>query len=225
MGRILVVEDDPAVQRALKRLFVAEGFAVETQSDGEAALNSFHAAVPSAIILDLNLPKISGRDLCRQIKAEAPSVPVIVVSGASNISDKVLVLESGADDYVTKPFSPRELLARVHVALRHTNQVDTNNLVRFDDIVVDFNKAEVTRDSKPIALTAGEFKTLQSLIQNANFVITRAELLHRVSGCQTKIDSRTIDNHVLKLRQKLERDPHCPIHILTVHSIGFKFVG
>jgi DNA-binding response OmpR family regulator len=171
------------------------------------------------------MPKISGRDLCRQIKAESPSVPVIVVSGASNISDKVLVLESGADDYVTKPFSPRELLARVHVALRHTNQVDTNNLVRFDDIVVDFNKAEVTRDSKPIAFTAGEFKTLQSLIQNANFVITRAELLHRVSGCQTKIDSRTIDNHVLKLRQKLERDPHCPIHILTVHSIGFKFVG
>jgi DNA-binding response OmpR family regulator len=225
MGRILVVEDDPAVQRALKRLFVAEGFAVETQSDGEGALNSFHAAVPSAIILDLNLPKISGRDLCRKIKAEAPSVPVIVVSGASNISDKVLVLESGADDYVTKPFSPRELLARVHVALRHTHQVDTNNLVRFDDIVVDFNKAEVTRDSKPIALTAGEFKTLQSLIENANFVITRAELLHRVSGCQTKIDSRTIDNHVLKLRQKLERDPHCPIHILTVHSIGFKFVG
>src|ERR1700693_1582246 len=121
MGRILVVEDDPAVQRALKRLFVAEGFAVETQSDGEGALNSFHAAVPSAIILDLNLPKISGRDLCRQIKAEAPSVPVIVVSGARNSVVAVLVLDSGAADCVAKPSLPLKRLARVHVALRHTH--------------------------------------------------------------------------------------------------------
>jgi DNA-binding response OmpR family regulator len=146
MGRILVVEDDPAVQKALKRLFVAEGFTVETQSDGQGALDSFHAALPSAIILDLNLPKISGKDLCRQIRAEAPSLPIIVVSAASDISDKVLLLELGADDYVTKPFSPRELLARFHVALRHTHRLKPIDPIRFDDVVVDFTKAEITRD-------------------------------------------------------------------------------
>lgn len=226
MGQILVVEDDPAVQNALKRLFVAEGFEVETQSDTEGALDSFRAAVPSAVILDLdlNLPKISGKALCRQIKAEAPSVPIIVVSAASDISDKVLLLESGADDFVTKPFCPRELLARFHVALRHTNRFEPINPVRFDDVVVDFGKAEITREGTPITLTAGEFKTLQSLIENGDFVITRAELRKRVSRHQTKVDSRTIDNHVLKLRQKLEKNAQCPVHILTVYSIGYKFV-
>ena len=224
MGRILVVEDDRTVQKALERLFVAEGFAVETQSDGERALDSFRAGVPSAIILDLNPPKISGRDLCRQIKAEMPSVPIIVVSAASDISEKVLLLELGADDFVTKPFSPRELLARLYVALLHTNRFEPINPVSFDDIVVDFDKSEVTREGKPITLTAGEFKTLQFLIQNGNFVITRAELVKRISRHQTNVDSRTIDNHVLKLRQKLERDPQCPVHILTVYRIGYKFV-
>lgn len=224
MGRILVVEDDPTVQRVLKRLFIAEGFTVETQSDGEGALDSFHALAPSAIILDLNLPKLSGRDLCRQVKAKSPLIPVIVVSASSEISDKVLLLESGADDYVTKPFSPSELLARVRVALRRSEEFETINPVSFGDIVVDFNKAEVMRDGQPVILTAGEFKTLETLVQNANVVVTRAELLKRVSGSQSNIDNRTIDNHVLRLRQKLERNPRCPMHILTVHSIGYKFV-
>src|SRR5579872_5015009 len=112
-SRILVVEDDPAVQKALRRLFETEGYSVETQSDGKSALDSFHSCAPAAIVLDLRLPKVSGGDVCKAIKGIAPTVPIVVLSAASDVSDKVLLLELGADDYVTKPFSPRELLARV----------------------------------------------------------------------------------------------------------------
>ena len=120
MERILVVEDDRAVQKALKRLFEAEGFSVEISADGKSALEAFRTAAPAAIVLDLRLPAMSGRDVCREIKQQAPALPIIVLSAASDVSDKVLLLELGADDYVTKPFSPRELLARVRAALRRT---------------------------------------------------------------------------------------------------------
>ena len=120
MERILVVEDDRAVQKALKRLFEAEGFAVEISADGKSALEAYRAATPAAVVLDLRLPAMSGRDVCREIKQQAPALPVIVLSAASDVSDKVLLLELGADDYVTKPFSPRELLARVRAALRRS---------------------------------------------------------------------------------------------------------
>ena len=123
MERILVVEDDRAVQKALKRLFEAEGFAVEISSDGKSALEAYRAATPSAVVLDLRLPAMSGRDVCREIKQEAPALPVIILSAASDVSDKVLLLELGADDYVTKPFSPRELLARVRAALRRSTRI------------------------------------------------------------------------------------------------------
>ena len=122
MERILVVEDDRAVQKALKRLFEAEGFAVEISADGKSALEAYRAATPSAVVLDLRLPAMSGRDVCREIKQQAPALPVIVLSAASDVSDKVLLLELGADDYVTKPFSPRELLARVRAALRRSTR-------------------------------------------------------------------------------------------------------
>ena len=139
-GRILVVEDDPAVQKALRRLFETEGYTVETQNDGRAALDSFQTAAPAAIVLDLRLPKVSGRDVCKEIKAMAPTLPIVVLSAASDVSDKVLLLELGADDYVTKPFSPRELLARVRAALRHTVRTPEAQLVTFGDITADFKK-------------------------------------------------------------------------------------
>jgi DNA-binding response OmpR family regulator len=119
-NRILVVEDDPSVQRILKRLLEAEGFSVEGHMDGRAGLDSFHAEVPSAAILDLHLPKLSGRHLCKEMKAAAPSIPIIILTASSDLNDKVFLLEMGADDYITKPFSPRELLARMRVALRHS---------------------------------------------------------------------------------------------------------
>ncbi len=223
-GRILVVEDDPAVQKALRRLFETEGYTVEVQSDGKAALDSFHALAPAAMVLDLRLPKVSGGDVCKEIKAVAPTLPIVVLSAASDVSDKVLLLELGADDYVTKPFSPRELLARVRAALRHTARAPELNVVTFDGISADFRKMEVKRDGIPVVLTAQEFKTFQFLVQNADRVISRDELLNEVWGYQNYPSTRTVDNHILKLRQKLERDPSSPVHFRTVHGMGYKFV-
>jgi DNA-binding response OmpR family regulator len=223
-GRILVVEDDPAVQKALRRLFETEGYTVEVQADGKSALDSFQAAPPAAVVLDLRLPRVSGRDVCKEIKALAPSLPIVVLSAASDVSDKVLLLELGADDYVTKPFSPRELLARVRAALRHTARVPEANLVSFDGISIDFKKMEVKRDGNVVVLTAQEFKTFQFLVQNCDRVISRDELLNEVWGYQNYPSTRTVDNHILKLRQKLEKDPSSPVHFRTVHGMGYKFI-
>lgn len=223
-GRILVVEDDPAVQKALRRLFESEGYSVETQSDGKSALESFHVSPPAAMVLDLRLPKISGRDVCKEIKAVAPSVPIVVLSAATDVSDKVLLLELGADDYVTKPFSPRELLARVRTALRHNTRIPDSPIVSFDGVSVDFRKMEIKRDGIPVTLTAQEFKTFQFFVQNADRVISRDELLNEVWGYQNYPSTRTVDNHILKLRQKLEKDPSSPVHFRTVHGMGYKFV-
>ena len=222
--RILVVEDDHAVQKALKHLFQTEGFEIEITGDGKSALEAFRRATPSAIVLDLRLPVMSGRDVCREIKQQSPSVPIIVLSAASDVSDKVLLLELGADDYVTKPFSPRELLARVRAALRRNLRKDASELISFDGISVDFTKMEVTRDNEQVGLTAQEFKTLKFLVQNAERVITRDELLNEVWGYQNYPTTRTVDNHILKLRQKLEKDPPNPKHFRTVHGVGYKFV-
>ncbi len=224
-SRILIVEDDPAVQKALRRLFETEGYSVETQSDGRSAVESFQAATPAAIVLDLRLPRLSGRDVCKEIKAVAPTVPIIVLSATTDVSDKVLLLELGADDYVTKPFSPRELLARVRAALRHTSRTpETPSVVTFGAISADFKKMEVKRDGKVVILTAQEFKTFQFFVQNADRVISRDELLNEVWGYQNYPSTRTVDNHILKLRQKLENDPSSPVHFRTVHGMGYKFV-
>ena len=223
--RILVVEDDRAVQRALRRLFEAEGYSVETACDGSSAVELFRRVSPSAIVLDLRLPGMSGRDVCSAIKQQAATVPIIVLSAASDVSDKVLLLELGADDYVTKPFSPRELLARVRAALRRTVKTNPGDKFSFDDIQVDCSKMEVVREGRTITLTAQEFKTLKFMLQNPERVITRDELLNEVWGYHNYPSTRTVDNHILKLRQKLERDPANPVHFRTVHGVGYKFIG
>ncbi len=224
LGRVLVVEDDPSVQKVLKHLFEAEGYTAEVHGDGHSALESFRAFPPAIIVLDLRLPKLSGRDLCKEVKAESPTLPIVVLSAASNVSDKVLLLELGADDYVTKPFSPRELLARVRAALRHTSRTSAIGLVRFDNTSVDLKKMEVLRDGKVVVLTAKEFKALWFLVQNPDRVISRDELLKEVWGYQNYPYTRTVDNHIFRLRQKLERDMAEPVHFRTVHGLGYKFV-
>jgi len=224
MDRILVVEDDPAVQKILRRTFEAEGLAVDTYADGQAGLDSFLCATPSATILDLNLPKLSGKHLCREMKATAPSIPIIVLSASCDLHDKVALLEMGADDYVTKPFSPRELLARLRVALRHSKRSARASQIAFDDVVVDFGKVEVTRNGTLVELTAHEFKTLQVFIQNPDRIITRAELLQQVCGYgDGYTNSRSIDNHIMELRHKLEKDPGCPTRFRTVNRLGYRF--
>jgi DNA-binding response OmpR family regulator len=223
--RILVVEDDPSVQKVLKRLLKAEGFAVEGHSDGQAGLDSFQANAPSAAILDLHLPKLSGQYLCKEMKVAAPSIPIIILTASCDINDKVILLEMGADGYITKPFSPRELLARLRVALRFSNLPAKSSQVVFDGIVVNFEKMEVTRNGTSVAVTAREFKTLQFFVQNPDRIITRSELLNKVCGNEDEeAGSRSIDNHIMKLRQKLENDPRHPIHFRTVHRIGYRFL-
>jgi DNA-binding response OmpR family regulator len=223
MEKILIIEDDRAVQRALNRLFESEGYGVDIKADGKSALEAFRAEAPAAIVLDLRLPVMSGKDVCREIKRENPTLPIIVLSALTDVTDKVLLLELGADDYVTKPFSPKELLARVRAAIRRTRKPNVPELVSFNAVSVDFARMEVTREDRPVALTAQEFKILKCFVQNAERVISRDELL-QVLGYQNYPSTRTIDNHILKLRQKLEKDSANPVHFRTVHGAGYRFV-
>ena len=160
---------------------------MEIHGNGQSALESFHAFPPAIIVPDLRLPKLSGRDLCKEVKAESPALPIVVLSAASDVSDKVLLLELGADDYVTKPFSPPELLPRVRAALRHTSRTSNISLVRFDNISLDLKKMEVLRDGYAVVLTAQAFKTLQFLVQNPDRVISRDELLKDMWGYQNHL--------------------------------------
>jgi DNA-binding response OmpR family regulator len=224
MEKILIVEDDRAVQRALKHLLVSEDYSVETASDGAAGLETFRSSGPDLVILDLRLPGMPGRDVCREIKQTSPSVPVIVLSAKTDVTDKVLLLELGADDYVTKPFSPRELLARVRAAMRRTAKAGFGDRLNFSNVSVDFSRMQLTRGGEPVALTAQEFKILKFFAQNAERVISRAELLNEVWGYQSYPTTRTVDNHIWRLRQKLETDPENPVHFRTVHAAGYKFV-
>jgi DNA-binding response OmpR family regulator len=232
MDGILIVEDSRPMQRALQRLFEAEAFQVQLASDGVAALEAFKAQPPSAVILDLKLPGMPGRELCREFKTLAPQIPILVVSANSDVDDKVLLLELGADDYVTKPFSPKELLARVRRAMRRGPQraVATASRsrvqpsFRFSNIVVNFDSMEVTRAGQPVTLTAQEFRVLKYFAENPGRVIGREELLNEVWGYHNYPSTRTVDNHILRLRQKLEVDPASPRHFLTLHGAGYKFV-
>src|ERR1700693_1220197 len=224
MGRILVVEDDPAVQKALKRLFETDGYTVEVQGNGKSALESFQAAPPAVVILDLRLPKLNGGDVCKEIKAQAPTLPIVVLSATSDVSDKVLLLEIGAHDYVTKPFSPRELLARGRAALRRSGRGDLGGGFVFAYVAGDFAEMKVMRRRESISLTSQEFKTLKFMVQNPERVISREELLNQVWGYQNYPSTRTVDNHILKLRQQLEGDPSNPVHFRTFHGAGYKFV-
>lgn len=220
---VLIVEDDARMQKVLKRLFSSEGFIVEVASDGVEGLNRFHATNPSLAILDLMLPQMPGRDLCMRIKKSSPKTPVIILSAITEVGDKVHLLELGADDYVTKPFSPRELLARAKAALRRVEQRTPEQPIRFGDCEVDIAGMEVRKQSQPVSLTAHEFKLLRYFLDNTERVISRAELLTDVWGYNHYPTTRSVDNQILKLRQKLESDPANPRFFLTVHGAGYKF--
>jgi len=223
--RILVIEDDPHIRKVLQRIFREQGYTVTECGDGQAGLDAFRSVKPSAVVLDLLLPNVFGRDLCKIMKAEQPGVPVIVVSAISEVADKVLLLELGADDYVTKPFSPRELLARVQAALRRPlRQTATTATCTFGECEIDFAKMSARRAGSPITLTAHEFKLLKYFVKNAERVLGREELLNEVWGYNCYPTTRTVDNHILKLRQKLETDAADPRHLQTVYGAGYKFV-
>ena len=228
MSTILVVEDDPRIQKALHRQFTTEGYTVHVSGDGAEGLAACKTLKPSAVVLDLMLPGMTGRDVCKGIKSASPNTPVIVLSAVSEVADKVLLLELGADDYVTKPFSPRELTARVQAAIRRSQRPATASVgmqVSFGLVAADFSAMEFTRGGAPVALTANEIKLLRYFIDHADKVVTREELLNDVWGYTSYPTTRTVDNQVMKLRQKLEADPARPVHFRTMHGIGYKFVS
>jgi len=230
METVLVVEDSRAMQRTLQRLFQADSLDVQLAGDGISGLESFRRERPSAVVLDLKLPGISGKELCREFKSMAASVPIVVLSANSEVEDKVLLLELGADDYVTKPFSPKELLARVRRAMRRGgNGVPTTTgpagpMLAFSDVKINFASMEAVRSGKPVTMTAQEFKLIRFLAASPGRVFSRDELLNEVWGYNNYPSTRTVDNHILRLRQKLEQDPATPRHILTIHGAGYKFV-
>jgi len=224
LGAILIIEDDPRMQKTLERTFAHERYATLIAGDGQTGLDMFRSERPIAVVLDLILPNISGRELCRTFKQLAPETPIIVLSAVSEVADKVLLLELGADDYVTKPFSPRELTARVQAAIRRQRKPAQVTIFRFGDCEVDFQKMIVNRKGKSVVLTAHEFKLLKFFTDHPEKVLTRDVLLNEVWGYNFYPTTRTVDNQILKLRQKLEPDPASPKHLLTIYGAGYKFV-
>ena len=212
------------MQKVLKRLFMEARFRVAVAGDGNAALDLFRSGRPVAVVLDLVLPGIAGRDLCKLFKAHSPDIPVIVLSAISEVVDKVLLLELGADDYVTKPFSPRELTARVQAAIRRRQRPAAPSVYRFGQCEVDFKSMTAQRAESPVVLTAHEFKLLRFFTENVGQVLSREVLLNEVWGYNSYPTTRTVDNQILKLRQKLELDPANPVHLLTIYGAGYKFV-
>jgi DNA-binding response OmpR family regulator len=234
METVLIIEDSRPMQRTLQRLFEADSLEVRLASDGVEGLERFRLEPPNVVVLDLKLPGLSGKELCRSFKSESPSVPIVVLSANADVDDKVVLLELGADDYVTKPFSPKELLARVRRAMRRNARAqqvasasDTgaaHDVLAFGDVEIDFTSMEAHRAGKPVNMTAQEFKLLRFLSRSTDRVISREELLNEVWGYQNYPSTRTVDNHILRLRQKLEPDPSRPRFFITVHSAGYKFV-
>jgi DNA-binding response OmpR family regulator len=224
LGTILIVEDDPRMQKVLQRLFAGEQYTVITASDGQSGLTMFRANKPIAVVLDLILPEISGRELCQRMKAISAETPVIVLSAIAEVVDKVLLLELGADDYVTKPFSPRELMARVQAAIRRHRKPAAALTYRFADCELDFQKMTAYKGDVPVLLTSHEFRLLKFFTEHAERVLSREELLNEVWGYECYPSTRTVDNQILKLRQKLERDPSNPRHFQTIYGAGYKFV-
>ncbi len=225
MSRILVVEDDPAILRGLADNLKFESHEVLTAPDGEAAYRLLREKKPDLIILDLMLPKLSGYELCRKVRGEGLTTPILMLTARGEEADRVLGLDLGADDYVTKPFSVRELLARVRALLRRANPPQPlPDELRFDDVLINFRSYEARKGDKNLEMTRKEFGVLRFLAARAGEVVTRDDLLNEVWGYENYPTTRTVDNHISLLRAKLEEDPSQPRHLLTVHGVGYKFV-
>jgi len=225
MKKILVIEDDPAVAEGLKASLMQHHFNVMTESTGESGLKKANEEIFDVIILDLILPDMDGIDICRFLRKERVNTPIIMLSGRKEEIDKVLGLEIGADDYMTKPFSSKELLARIHAVLRRSGSIIKEiEEYSFGDIHLDFKKHEACKEGKTIQLSAMEFKLLKYFAEREGEVISRDQLLDDVWGYDQYPTTRTVDNYILLIRKKIEKDPSNPEHIITLHKAGYKFV-
>lgn len=222
--KILIVEDDQNIMTGLVDNLELEGYRVAMARDGREALEKAKTESPDLVILDIMLPKLNGFDVCKALRQSGSHVPVIILSGRAQEKDKVLGLELGADDYITKPFSPRELLVRVKAVLRRTERINqVEETLEFDGIRIDFRKFMISREGKELPLTAVECKILKALVSSRGEPVSRHTLLAQI-WTDENVTSRTIDTHIWSLREKTEKDPSKPVHILTVHRVGYKFV-
>lgn len=224
MPRVLIIEDEPAMQLGLRDTCEYEGYDVLVAPDGETGIQQALENRPDLILLDVMLPKMSGLDVCRRLRNEGVRTPIVMLTARGQEMDKVIGLEVGADDYVTKPFGVKELLARIRAHLRRNGSGTSIEQYSFDDIELNFKTYEARKAGKPIEISPREFETLRFLILREGEIVTRDKLLEQVWGYNVFPLTRTVDNHIAKLRHKLEASPADPRHILTVHRVGYKFV-
>jgi DNA-binding response OmpR family regulator len=221
VARILVVDDEPKIVQLVRDYLERAGFAVSTARDGNEALMRAHSERPDLIVLDLGLPGLDGLEVTRRLRRDS-GVPIIMLTARHEETDKVVGLELGADDYVTKPFSPRELEARVRAVLRrHTGPADTE-LLRAGDLMLDIPRLRVEVSGRPVELTATEFQLLTALARQPGRVFTRAQLLDAIHGVAFDSYERAIDAHVKNIRRKIEPDPRTPRFLLTVYGVGYR---
>jgi len=234
-GRLLLVEDEPGLQLTLSDRLAAEGYTVETAGDGDTGLARATAEAFDLVVLDVMLPKRDGFDVCRTLRQRGVTTPILMLTARGQVVDRIVGLKLGADDYVTKPFEPLELLARIEALLRRVPAatlaapagIAPGGTARhvFDEFVMDVRKAELTRQGEAVELSAKEFQLLRYFLEHRGATISRDELLHEVWGYQNTPSTRTVDVHVAWLRQKLEPNPKVPQLIVTVHGLGYKFAG
>jgi DNA-binding response OmpR family regulator len=225
MTKVLVVEDDPGILRTVADNLRFEQYEVVTATDGETGYAIQQHEQPDLIVLDLMLPRMSGLELCRKLRAQDVQIPVLMLTARSQEADRVRGLDLGGDDYVTKPFSMPELMARVRALLRRTMTVPgAPDALKFGHAQIDFERYAAHRRGRPVEMTRKEFALLRFLASRKNTVVTRDEILNKVWGLESYPVTRTVDNHIASLRSKLESNPAHPAHIQTVHGVGYKFV-
>lgn len=222
---VAIIDDNDSIRKSLAMNLQLEGFRTVEAKDGEEGLDLVRRRKPDLIILDVLMPKKDGLQTCRELRAEGISTPLILLTQRTSSVDKVLGLDLGADDYVGKPFEMAELVARVKALLRRVQAMSAVDRVEFSDITVDFKAYKAERKHQPLELSAREYRLLRYLVAKEGTVVTRDELLDEVWGYSAYSATRTVDNHIARLRQKIEENIENPRHILTVHGVGYKFVA
>lgn len=223
MQTILVIDDDDSLRDTIAMMLEQDGFRAIVSGDGRDGFDKALTHKPDMILVDLRLPGMSGTEICKQLRAARLNTPIIVLSALGDEVDKVLLLEIGADDYMVKPFGARELLARIRAVLRRTS-ADARKTVHFSDNEIDFERRIVRRKGEELKFTPAEYNLLCYFLHNPDRPLTRDMILNSVWGYEFFPNTRTVDAHVVKLRQKLEPEPNAPRHFLTVHGVGYRFV-
>jgi DNA-binding response OmpR family regulator len=227
MAKILVIEDEQALRQALQDAFNHHGYSVIEAADGETGLRLVESERPDLILLDIMLPGLDGFEVCLRLRAGGFTAPILMLTSRSEEVDRVVGLEIGADDYIVKPFSMRELLARVKAHLRRSSNLTLTlpDQYTFGDVVANFSASTIHKKGIPVPLTSTEMTILRLLAERRNEVVSREQIMNMVWGYDFYPDSRTVDTHILNLRNKLETNPRKPKYIVTVHGLGYKFTG